>query len=173
MTNQDFIQMSDGTEVLKTKDSKAKLRRWSYQAHVRVKPDLPTALLKLETMSYGSAKQARAECLAQAEALKQSPALAASEIVVKAIPHETISIATLNQVNGFRDMASILDLALTTAIESAQRILSGDLIGAEFMETPETKQGEVTIPARTLSTIKEDFYRRALQQLRSPTESST
>jgi hypothetical protein len=167
----------DGTEVIHSKESRAKTRRWSFEADVEiVVPEskdeetgvvtpgktLPPRTMKLDGMSYTTAKNASLDCQHHEKSLRRiSPMFANSLMRVRAIPHETISNATLTQLSGYRDMSMILDRALEIAIGEAADVVNGKSVGSQFVETP----GSEGVKAVLLADIKEQFYGRARKDL--------
>lgn len=145
----------DGTEVLVTKEARAKARRWTFEADITLTVPQPQAedeppkmvtmpmrTLKLQSIAYGSSETARADCKQQEEYLRSTNNLfATAKIKVRAIPHETVSNDTMRQLSGYRDMCLILDKALELCITQ------GGLAEGEG--------------ARTLAEVKEGFYNRA------------
>lgn len=176
---QEVIVQQDGTEVIHDRESRAKVRRWSFVADIQIHmPDvkdeetgvtkpgavLPPRTMKLDTLAYTTAHGASQECLLQTQQLRTvSPMFAKSDIKVRAIPHETISNTTLNQINGYRDMSILLDKALELAITDATDVVLGKSVGSQFVETPASEG----VKAVTLKDIKEKFYDRAKEAFRS------
>ena len=186
---QSFIQTKDGTEVLHTKEARQKNRRWTFQADVKLivaahknetGKDIPLRVLpertmNLEAVSYGTAKQARADCVSHEQYLRTiNPLFKDSILKIRAIPHETVSNETLKQLEGYRDMSVILDRALQLAIEEAQLVVEGKSVGAQFMCSPaQPAVGEPNTvgytpahPERSTLSVKEEFYKRALDLIK-------
>lgn len=162
-------ELSDGTQVLKSQESRAKLRRWSFEAEMELQlpnnAPMISRVMRLDAVSYSNAKEAREDCKRHEAQLRATNALfATAKISVRAVPHETISNTTMRQLSGYRDMAMILDKALSIAIEEAEQVVLGKSVGSQFAskEAEVNEKGESVAPARTVSTIKEDFYKRAL-----------
>ena len=182
--------MPDGTEVLKSKEARQKVRRWTFEANVslvlpeqkdadgkvtRPQQEMPLRRMKLEQTSFCAASEIKGEVKSVEENLKRTNALfAAAKLNVVAIPHETVSNATLNQLTGYRDMSMILDRALQLAITEAQDVVSGKAVGSQFIEAEavaEDKEKSIEAkPARTIGSIKEDFYKRALDEIKKGME---
>lgn len=183
---QSFVQVQDGTEVLHSKEARQKNRRWTFQADMKLivaahknetGKDIPMRVLpertmNLDAVSYGSAKQARVDCANHEQYLRSvNPLFKDSIIKIRAIPHETVSGETLRQIEGYRDMSLILDRALQLSIEEAQQVVEGKAVGAQFMCAPaQEATGEVgtpnytpSRPERSVLSIKEEFYKRALE----------
>lgn len=181
--NQQFVKQADGTEVLHSKEARAKNRRWSFEADVVInlpaKQDeagndipaqsLPMRTLRLGGISFGNTLAARNTCSEHEDQLRsQNEMFSRASIKVRAIPHETVSNETLNQLKGYRDMSMILDMALEIAVTDAAAIVSGFSVGSQFVQMPAVPsdgEGKPDIPARTVITIKEEFYSRALKVL--------
>lgn len=194
---QEFVKQLDGTEVLKTKESRAKKRRWSFEADIEIvfpapknkdgSPKLgedgepikaPMGMkrtMRLEPVSYSTAKEAIDDCKRHEMYLREANALfAKSNITVRAIPHETVSNETIRQLTGYRDMAMILDKALDMAIREAGEVVAGKAIGSQFVEMPAVPgmpavgdaPAVADVPAKTVAIIKEEFYKRALDELK-------
>jgi hypothetical protein len=175
---QEVVVQQDGTEVIHSKESRAKVRRWSFVADIQIHmPDvkeedtgvtkpgavLPPRTLKLDTLAYTNAYGAKLECTQQTQLLRDSsPMFANSDIKVRAIPHETISNTTLNQLNGYRDMSILLDKALELAIKDANDVVLGRSVGGHFVETPASEG----VKAITMKEIKEAFYNRARSEFK-------
>lgn len=162
-------ELPDGTQVLKSKESRAKLRRWSFEAdmELQVLSNAPviSRVVKLEVVSYSNAREAREDCKRREQNLRATnPVFAKAKITVRAIPHETISNLTMRQLSGYRDMAMILDKALSLAIEEAEQVVLGKSVGSQFVTKAAEvdEKGQDVTPAFTTSSIKEDFYKRAL-----------
>lgn len=162
----EFTTQSDGTEVLKSKESKQKQRRWTYEADVTLvmaahtNPEgvgvparvLPQRTLKLEAISYGTAKDARQDCINHEQYLRTSNKMFEDSLIhVRALPKETVSNETIRQIQGYRDMSFILDKALELACLS---------------------DGYKSIPAEhnSIKEVKEMFYKRALELLKPQQE---
>lgn len=157
-----FTKLADGTEVLKSSGSRVKQRRWSFVAHVTLDGQPQPRVLALQSVSYNTAKGVARECLQQEQILRSSiPLFATAQLSVKAMPHETVSHITLNQLNGLRDMSHILDLALELALKASQDVVSGRSVGSDFAESDVVK-------------LKEMFYERARRQIsgQAPEDSS-
>lgn len=184
---QEAIPLPDGTEVIKSKESRRKIRRWTYVADVQMvlpkKNDdgttgevrLPIQRINLESVTYCDAKEAREEVKHQTESLRKvNPFFAKADIHVMAKPHETISMETYKQLNGYRDMAMILDKALELCIKEAQDIVAGHSLGAAFVEreavAADPDKGIEAKPAITNITIKEGFYAEAVKLLKARME---
>jgi len=177
MKNLEFVEQADGTEVLKSKESKRKNRRWEFEADVEItlpakndKPAivLPKRTVKLEAVSYCTVKEVREDIIRHELYLRTSvPLFKDAKIRVRALPKETISNTTLRQLEGYRDMSAILDKALDMAIEEAGEVVLGKVVGSQFVEKPATEaNGDVPAkPATTRRDLKEDFYKRALANL--------
>jgi hypothetical protein len=182
---QHFVRPSKGVEVLKTSESRAKTRRFTFEADCQIIVSahknkdgldipsrvLPMRRLKLDAVSFATAKQAKQDCVDHEEFLRRSnPMMANSIIRVHAIPHETISLEALQQIQGYRDMSIVLDRALHLAIEEAQDVVSGKSVGSQFVcvpaqeavGEPDTAGYTPAHPERSLLSIKEEYYRRAL-----------
>lgn len=189
--------LSDGTEVLRNKESRAKNRRWSFEADITIvlnaptnedgtpkldeqgapvpTPEMPQRTVKLDAVSYSTAKEAKGDCKTHEAYLRATNLVfSRSKINVRAIPHETVSNTTLNQLSGYRDMAMILDKALALSIEEAEQVVLGKSVGSQFVqreEVPRTAGSEdPEVPARTTATIKEEFYKRALETFKARRE---
>lgn len=175
---QEVVVQHDGTEVLHTKESKQKDRRWSFEADVEFKLPVPEGTdaavmkrtLQLESVSYGNAVDAREDAKRNEAYLRATNQLFANGTVkVRAIPHETISKTTLRQLTGYRDMSMILDKALGLALVEAESVALGKAVGSQFVtkdlvpgvEATDTQTAVPPVPARTINIIKEEFYRRA------------
>jgi hypothetical protein len=194
-TNDVAGHLRDGTEVLKSKESKAKSRRWTFEADVTItmpppknedgttKKDeatgkdlppvtLPQRTLRLEGTSYCTVREVKDDLVQHEARLRQNGQMfKLAKINVRAIPHETVSNETLRQLEGYRDMSMILDRALGLAIEEAASVVLGKALGSQFVEKAAVEKTDDNpgSPAVTNQTIKEDFYRRALVLL-SPRE---
>lgn len=183
---EDILKLQDGTEVLRTKESKRKPRRWSFIADMEIEVpagkddagnDLPPLksqrTVKLDAVSYGSVTEAREDLKVQEQYLRSlNPTFARAKIQVLAIPHETVSNTTMNQLSGYRDMSMILDKALGIAIEEAEQVVLGKSLGSQFVQSealPET-EGTPAKPAATLDSIKNSFYEKAKDRLRTESE---
>ena len=186
---QSFVQTQDGTEVLHSKEARQKNRRWTFQADVKLiiaahKNEtgmdipmrvLPERTMNIEAVSYGTAKQARADCVSHEQYLRTvNPLFKDSILKIRAIPHETVSNETLKQIEGYRDMSVILDRALQLSIEEAQLVVEGKSVGAQFMCTPAqdaigepgTSGYTPSHPEKSVLSIKEEFYKRALELIK-------
>lgn len=176
-SKQEFVKQLDGTEVLHTKEAKAKQRRWTFVADVKLviaahvdsegnnipAKVLPVRTLRMDNILYGTASDARIQSMKNEEYLRsQNKMFADSVISIRAVPHETVSLETVRQLTGSHDLAMILDKALQMSIEEAQDVVAGKTVGAQFMCAPATD----TTKEKTISSIKEDFYRRALDTLK-------
>lgn len=180
----EFVKQQDGTEVLKTKESRAKVRRWTFLADVAMvipaakkegeesTPEptvLPMRTLKLDSVSYSTAREVQQDCVQHELYLRSTNPMFANAILkVRAIPHETVSNTTIRQLSGYRDMSAILDKALGMAIEEAENVVLGRSLGPQFVQMAATEAfGDIPAkPAVTIASIKEDFYKRALDFLK-------
>ncbi len=193
LAKQAVTPQADGTEVIHSKESRMKVRRWSFQADVELvmpkpvakpaeggmadpdpqpeKPEfitLPMRTLKLDGVSYCSARDVKEDIRRHEAYLRANgPLFRNARIAVRAIPHETVSNETLRQLEGYRDMAAILDKALDMAIEEAGEVVVGKIVGTQFVEKAATEaNGDVPAkPAVGRRELKEDFYKRALSVL--------
>ena len=186
---QSFVQTQDGTEVLHSKEARQKSRRWTFQADVKLivaahkdqhgkdipMRVLPERTLNLEAVSYGSAKQARADCSNHEQYLRMAnPLFKDSILKIRAVPHETVSNETLRQIEGYRDMSLILDRALHMVIEEAQLVVEGKAVGSQFMcapaqpaiGEPNTPEYKPALREKSVLSIKEEFYKRALELMK-------
>lgn len=175
---QTFIQQTDGTEVLASKEARQKLRRWSFLADVKlvlpapknedgtpklnedgspmVMPPMQTRSIKLDSVSYADAKQVRQDCLNHKEYLhRTSPMFKNAEITVRALPHETVSHTTYKQLMGYRDMAAVLDRTLGIAITLIKDMSSGKSTGAEVVALDDQKAKEL-LYSQALNAYKVD-----------------
>ena len=135
--NKQAVPAGDGTQVIHSKEAKQKTRRWTFEADIQLyRPGkkneageevapfyIPMRTLKLEAVSYCNAKQVKDDCKVHESYLRAQPLFQQAQIVVRAIPKETISPETLRQLEGYRDMAAILDKALEIAIEDSLRAI--------------------------------------------------
>lgn len=184
---QKFVKTEDGTEVLKSKESRQKVRRWTFEADIQIvlpareavddqptvaEQVMPMRTMKLNGLHYGTAKEARGAALEQQHALRGTNDMFKRAILrVRTIPHETVSEETMRQMLGYRDMAGLLDRALELAIVEAQDIVKGKSLGVRFVEADVVpaviENGEVVkrgIPARVMRDLKEDFYAQAVRE---------
>lgn len=184
---QKFVKTEDGTEVLKSKESRQKVRRWTFEADIQIvlpareavddqpavaEQVMPMRTMKLNGLHYGTAKEARGAALEQQHALRGTNDMFKRAILhVRTIPHETVSEETMRQMLGYRDMAGLLDRALELAIVEAQDIVKGESLGVRFVEADSVpaviENGEVVkrgIPARVMRDLKEDFYAQAVRE---------
>lgn len=185
LKQQKFVKTQDGTEVLRSSESRAKVRRWSFEADIEIvlpaqpasddTPGIPEQVLpkrsmKLSGVHYGTAKEARQAALENQHHLREvNDMFKRSRLNVRAIPHETVSNETMRQMLGYRDMAGLLDRALELCIGAAQDILAQKSVGIRFVESL-AEEGK---PARTLITIKEDFYAQAVKEKTVELQSAT
>lgn len=190
-------KLEDGTEVLKSKESRQKVRRWTFDAEVsfvipqpknedgttKVGEDglihgdvvMPPRRIRLEAISYCTAKEVTDDVKSHEASLHSTNQMfARAKIKVFAVPHETISNETLRQITGYRDMAMILDKALGLACIEAAQVVTGSAVGSQFIEAAAVEaDAEKNIeakPARTLGVIKEDFYKRAINEIKQAAE---
>lgn len=179
-----FVKQPDGTEVLRAKESRAKQRRWTFEADIEIvlppsedKPEqrMPIRTMKLEGVSYGDTKVAREDVKRHELFLRAAnKVFETSDIRVRAIPHETVSNETMRQLIGYRDMSAVLDKALDIAVREASDVALGTSLGAQFIERAgvAAEGDNPAIPERTVTSIKEEFYNRALKEFNTPEEQS-
>lgn len=177
-------QQLDGTEVLHSKESKQKNRRWTFEADVIMTVPgqkneetgevsepvvLPMRTMKMDSAAYCTVKEVKQDCASHEAYLRSMNGfMKTAQIHVRAIPHETVSNVTMRQLMGYRDMAGVLDRALELAITEAQDVVIGKTVGTQFTEVAANEESGAA--ARTLSGIKEDFYKRAMEILRPRAE---
>lgn len=197
IARQAVTPQADGTEVLHSKEARQKIRRWTFEADMVLtlpapkdadgspkldektgeplqEMTLPMRTMRLEAVSYCTAKEVRHDVTRHEAYLRASaPMFQTARIQVRAVPHETISNNTLRQLEGYRDMAAILDKALGIAIDEAADVVVGKSVGSQFVEKPAVLADgdKPAVKAVSKVDIKEDFYRRALNELK-PKENS-
>lgn len=177
-SKQQFVKQIDGTEVLVTRESRAKVRRWSFEADVELvfpKPtnedgspklddngnELPAPLgisrtMKLDTVSYSEAKAARSDCKTHELYLRSmNKMFETAKIRVRAIPHETVSNTTIKQLSGYRDMSMVLDRALGIAIDLVKEVAGGKSTGGE-VATLDTSKAKELVYKQALDAFKAD-----------------
>jgi hypothetical protein len=136
---------------LKTKESRRKIRRWSFQAVLTTGPN-ETKPLRLEQVSFGTHKQALQLSKEIEQQLRtEVPMFKAADLKVLPIEHETISLVTLQQVKGYKDMSMILDLALELAIQGSTEGYN------PFDESAENRE--------KLYSAKEEWFNKAREKL--------
>lgn len=149
----EFVRQANGVETLKSKESRQKVRRWTFVA--LVKQDGMTMPLSTAKVSFGSYKEALEDAAEIAADLKTLEHLKEKDFIVVPKPHETVSVETTGQLNGIRKMASLLDLALELCFSDLKLSSSSD---AYKDMNPEAG--------------KEYFYQRAVEYLKSKYEES-
>lgn len=111
------VDTNDGTEVLRTSAARIKLRRWTFEADVSVQAENDDMMhpqrLTMTEVIYGTAKEARAEIPKLVEALRTASGMFdGAKIKMKCLPHETVSVETISQLNKSQNMSMVLDKAL-------------------------------------------------------------
>lgn len=130
---------------LKTKDSRSKVRRWTFEAQVKTAGMEMVQVLKLDAMFYGNSKDMQSYALSKQNELRSmNKAFEDAEIKIISIPMETVSAETIAQINHGQSMFIYLDKALELAIQ--------DLHPGEM---------NLDFPA-----IKEELFKRALDVLK-------
>lgn len=131
---------------VKSKESRQKLRRWTFEADIQV-ATMPTATrVKLNSVMFGVAGDSIAQMIREENAIRSSnPTLKEAKISIIPVPHETISQETMDQFNRSHNMFTVLDKALELCI------------------------GQLDLPAghaarnKTVPEMKELFYQQALE----------
>lgn len=132
-------------KILKTRDSRTKVRRWTFEAQVKTADMDIVQTLKLDSMFYGNSKDMQEHALSQQHALRSAnKAFEDAEIKIVAIPQETVSAETIAQINHGQSMFIYLDKALELAIQDLH-------------------PGEMNLDFRAL---KEHLFKRALDVLK-------
>jgi len=192
LAKQAVTPQADGTEVLHSHEARQKNRRWTFTADIVMtlpapknedgspkldeksgqpfqEVTLPMRTVRLEAVSYCTTKEVKGDVTRHETYLRMSaPMFRTAKIVVHAVPHETVSNETMRQLEGYRDMAAILDKALGMAIDEAADVVLGKTVGGQFIEKDAlpAEGDKPSVKAVTKTDLKEDFYKRALAELK-------
>lgn len=147
--NPEFVRQANGVEVLKSKESRQKQRRWTFIAEVTVPGAEIAQRLDTTTVCFGNSATAHLD----AEEIKQQllglKHLENATVQVIPVPHETVSLKTIAQIEGNHQMAMVLDYALELCFD-------------------DLKLSSVSDTYKDMDKVagKEYFYQRALDKLR-------
>lgn len=167
--------LTDGTQVLKTAESRVKIRRWTFEAEVRTvlrEPEVEAAImtlgplprvlgpvhrLRLESVVFGTAQEARTEIPHQVSLMRgANQMMEKANIRVIAVPHETVSQEVVSQLNRSQNMNILLDKAYEIAVNLIRDGYDGKL-------TEELREA-------TLMKAKEMLYQKAIDWYKAQEE---
>lgn len=135
----------------KSKGSKQKLRRWSFEA--RLTKDGETHVLSLPAVTIGNSADAQKGAQDVARTMLEDSRFAGHTIHVQPIGHETLAVEVVNQIHGLNDEGRIITLALRVACES---------MTAEFTGSEDEKEKQILTLMGQFAMLGRERYRHQM-----------
>lgn len=130
----------------KSKESKRKVRRWTFDVLVKQDDDVRT--FQPNAVTIGSSRNAQdAAANIQAD-LQSSDRFKDARVTVKPVGHEVVSSAIVNQLNGLQDEGRLLGRAIKNLVTAQLTQAGVSETEATFGDQVRERMGQAVITAR-------------------------